>query len=60
MIVECQCGAINKVTVEYSNFGPANQDKLWANCAKCGKPLQRFKCFEVSVELIAEKGGQDA
>ena len=55
MKIKCNaCGALNDVKVEYSSFGPANQDKLEANCARCGKFLQRFKCFDVTVEVIDE------
>ncbi|KEC75401.1 hypothetical protein RLPCCGM1_c0772 [Rhizobium leguminosarum bv. phaseoli CCGM1] len=47
------------MTVEYSGFGPANQDKIWAKCAKCGEQLQRFKCFDVTVELVPDAGGSE-
>jgi hypothetical protein len=58
--IKCCCGANNEVTVEYCGFGPANQDKLWAKCAKCGEQLQRFKCFNVTVELVPDDTGSEA
>jgi len=57
MRMKCECGAENEVTIEYSSFGPANQDKLWANCAACGEPMQRFKCFDLTVELVKDDDG---
>jgi formate dehydrogenase maturation protein FdhE len=53
MKVKCvNCGATNEVTTEYSSFGPANQEKIEANCANCGTLLRKFKCFGLSVKEV--------
>lgn len=53
MIVECEkCGASNEVTLQYSPFGPANQEKESAFCEKCNALLGRYRCLSVDVTLI--------
>ncbi|MCQ1850384.1 hypothetical protein [Neorhizobium galegae] len=43
-IYECKCGAKTKARIEYSNFGPMNNDKWHIDCHACGNHLGTEKC----------------
>lgn len=60
MIVQCKsCGAQNRVDLQYSSFGPANQEKESANCQKCNALLDRYRCLTLDVTLIEDAPKDD-
>ena len=43
-IRSCECGAKAHVRMEYSEFGPINNDKWHIECWSCGESLGTEKC----------------
>lgn len=53
--VRCSsCGTLNVVTYEYSDFGPANQERETGECAACGARIANAKCLSISTRLAEQ------
>lgn len=52
-IIQCtHCGTLNRVTIRYSDFGPANQERETGECISCGHEIISKKCLGISVEKV--------